>query len=420
MIKRISLFALLAAAFGVASCTGEYSWVKNGIDTAVYQLEYMDGAIAGQGKLPRGIIMDFDDGFIASQMGVPVDSMKLKHPDPDKVGQINLTKITGWTSGFYPGSLWIAGDITGDHGLWERAAHYTNLLEPLRSYKGTHDLGFMVWCSFGNALQLQPADSVKDIVSETAANLAGRFNPVIGCIRSWDFGKWNYPVIIDNMMNLELLFEVSKLTGDRSLYDTAVTHARTTMANHFRPDTTSYHVVSYNDDGTVESKGTHQGRSDSSAWSRGQAWGLYGYTVCYRETSDKAFLDQACAIADMVMRRVTTSDAIPYWDYDAPSLDGTPRDASAAAVTASALMELSESVPDGKKYFDYGEKILRSLSSPEYLAEKGTNSGFVLKHSVSSLPHGTEVDSPLSYADYYYLEGLRRYMKIKGISYKDL
>ena len=283
------------------------------------------------------------------------------------------------------------------------------MLNPIRHYKDNHDLGFMMNCSYGNALRLAPNDSIQAVLVETADNLCARFNEQIGCIRSWDFGHWNYPVIIDNMMNLDLLFNASKLTGNKKYYEVAVRHAKTTMKHHFRPDYTCYHVISYNNDGTVESKGTHQGQSDMSDWSRGQAWAVYGYTSCYRETRDTAFLKHAVHVADMIMKNVKTNDSIPYWDYDAPDSKITPRDVSAASVTASAMLELSTFAPDGQKYFKYAETILKNLSAPEYLAEKGKNQGFILMHSVGSLPHGSEIDTPLNYADYYYLEALKKY-----------
>ena len=216
-------------------------------------------------------------------------------------------------------------------------------------------------------------------------------------------------------MNLDLLFNVAKATGDNKYKDIAVKHAMTTMNNHFRPDYTCWHVVSYNNDGTVERKQTHQGKNDDSSWARGQAWAVYGYTACYRETNDTTFLNFAVKVADMIMDRVKTDDAIPYWDYDAPVTEETPRDASAAAVTASALIELSTMVPDGQKYLDYAEKILKSLSSDAYLAKVGDNQGFILLHSVGSLPNGSEIDTPLNYADYYYLEALKRFMELKKL-----
>lgn len=325
-----------------------------------------------------------------------------------------------WTSGFYPGSLWYAYELTGKDSLKAAATKFTNLLNPVRYYTGTHDLGFMINCSYGNAKRLSPNDTINAVIVETADNLCKRFDSNIGCIRSWDFGTWNFPVIIDNMMNLDLLFTASKISGDNKYKDIAVKHAITTMHNHFRPDYTSWHVVSYNNDGTVEKKQTFQGKNDDSAWARGQAWGVYGYTACYRETNDTVFLNFARNIADMIMTRVQTEDAIPYWDYDAPATPETPRDASAAAVTAAAMLELSTMVEDGQKYFDYAEKILKSLSSDAYLAKPGENQGFILMHSTGSLPNGSEIDTPLNYADYYYMEAMQRYMKLKNLTYQNL
>ncbi len=269
----------------------------------------------------------------------------------------------------------------------------------------------MINCSYGNALRLAPDDTIKAVIIETADNLSARFNPAIGCIRSWDFGEWNFPVIIDNMMNLDLLFNATKLSGNPKYYDIAVKHAQTTMKNHFRPDYTSYHVVSYNNDGSVEKKQTHQGKNDDSAWSRGQAWGVYGYTSCYRETKDTTFLQEAINIADMIIksnyRRLHSILGLRCTGRRKYS-----RDASAAAITASALLELSAYAPKEKKYFDYAETILKNLSSDKYLAVKGSNQGFVLMHSTGSLPHGSEIDVPLNYADYYYLEALQRYVNL--------
>ena len=325
------------------------------------------------------------------------------------MGSLRTCDIYDWTSGFFPGSLWYAYELTGNEEMKKQAIQYTNLLYPIRLYDKTHDIGFMMNCSYGNALRLSPNDSIPAVLTSSADMLCKRFDKRIGCIRSWDFGTWNFPVIIDNMMNLDLLFNAYHLTGDKKYYDVAVTHALTTMKHHFRKDYTCYHVVSYNNDGTVEKQCTFQGKADESGWARGQAWAVYGYTRCYKETKDKRFLDQAVHVADMIMSRVKTEDCIPYWDYDAPVTKETPRDASAAAVTAAGLFELCEIVPDGKKYSDYAEKILRSLASDEYLAKPGENCGFILKHSTGSLPHGSEIDTPLNYADYYFLEALLKY-----------
>lgn len=421
------LIAFAAAAIALASCQTQpkedYSWIKNGLDVAQQQLTLAAHEAEGTGKLPRTTYQSYDMNFLCEQLerdsATFKDSLRQSAP-AEKVGKMKLCVVKDWTSGFFPGSLWYAYELTGNDSLKTEAIEYTNLLNPVRYYSGTHDLGFMINCSYGNALRLTNNDTIAAVMHETADNLCSRFNEGIGCIRSWDFGTWNFPVIIDNMMNLDLLFTVSKLTNDDKYKNVAITHANTTMKNHFRPDYTSWHVVSYNNDGTVERKQTWQGKNDDSAWSRGQGWGVYGYTACFRETKDSTYLEFARNIADMIMSRVKTDDAIPYWDYMAPVTPETPRDASAAAVTASALLELSTFVADGQKYFDYAEKILKSLSSDAYLAKPGTNGGFILMHSTGSLPNGSEIDVPLNYADYYYLEALKRYMDLMHISYKDL
>lgn len=403
-----------AVAALVISCNNKTpEWVGAALESSTQQLLSTADELRDSGRFPRSIWSGWDIEFLAEQIGpsvyAKVDSLR-PQPSADKLGKLRTCDVYDWTSGFFPGSLWLAYELTGDERLLLDAVDYTNKMLPATFYTGTHDLGFMVGCSYGNALRLCPDDSLKTVIIRTADNLASRFNPEIGAIRSWDFGPWNFPVIIDNMMNLELLFQASKLTGDNKYKDIAIRHADKTMACHFRPDMTSYHVVSYNPDGSIETRQTFQGRSDESAWARGQAWGVYGYTVCYRETGDKKYLEFAQKIADMIISRVKTEDHIPLWDYDAPNLPTTPRDASAAAVTSSALFELCGYLPDGQKYFNYAESILRSLSSPEYLAEIGTNCGFILKHSTGSLAHGSEIDVPLNYADYYYLESIKRYM----------
>lgn len=419
MKKKILFLATIFVAATSCEKTEDYGWVYNAIDTAEQQLMLTADQIKESGSLPRAIWTDYDMAMLCRQL--ERDSLSFKdslraRPAAELIGKRRLASIYDWTSGFFPGSLWIVYELTSREDVADQARHYTNMLEPLRYYKNTHDLGFMLRCSFGEALNLSPADSIKNVLLETAENLSSRYRPEIGAIRSWDFGSWNFPVIIDNMMNLDLLFDASRLSGDDKYKNIAIAHANTTLRNHFRKDMTSYHVVSYNDDGSIECRQTHQGKNDASAWARGQAWGLYGFVSCYENTDDKIYLNQAVAIADMIMERVITDDAIPYWDYDAPVSEETPRDASAAAVTASAMMNLSLlPVEDADKYFRYGEKILKNLSSPAYLATPGGNEGYILMHSVGSLPHGSEIDTPLNYADFYYLEALKRYMKIKGL-----
>jgi uncharacterized protein YyaL (SSP411 family) len=217
------------------------------------------------------------------------------------------------------------------------------------------------------------------------------------------------------MMNLELLFEATRLSGDSSFYKVAVTHANTTLKNHFRPDNSSYHVIDYDPEtGKVLHKQTLQGFADSSAWARGQAWGLYGYTMCYRETHNKVYLQQAEKIAKYIFSNPQMpADLVPYWDYDAAKLPGQPRDASAAAIAASALYELSSYSANGKVYKKTADKILNSLSN-YYQPRQGDARGFLLLHSTGHKPANSEIDVPIIYADYYYLEALLRQRRIAG------
>jgi rhamnogalacturonyl hydrolase YesR len=271
----------------------------------------------------------------------------------------------------------------------------------------------MLYCSYGNGYRLTQTKEYKDIMLTGAESLASRYNPVAGCIKSWESNnKWQFPVIIDNMMNLEFLFWASRTSGDPKYKDMSISHADKTIANHFRPDYSTYHVVSYDTiSGQPEKKNTSQGFSDGSTWSRGEAWGLYGYVMTYRETREKRYLEQAMHIADFILNHPNLpEDKIPYWDFNAPDIPNTLRDASAGAIMASALIELSGYVdqPESGNYLQVAEKQIRTLSSPEYFAGAGTNGNFLLKHSVGSLPHNSEVDVPLSYADYYYVEALLR------------
>jgi len=216
-------------------------------------------------------------------------------------------------------------------------------------------------------------------------------------------------------MNLELLFWATHETGDSSFYKIAVTHANTTMKNHFRPDYSSYHVVNYNAaTGAVQQRRTAQGAADSSAWARGQAWGLYGYTVMYRETKDPRYLEQANHIAAFLLHHPNLpADKIPYWDFNAPGIPHVLRDASAAAVMASALLELSRYTgkEQSRLYYTTATVLLQGLTSARYKAAPGTNGGFLLLHSVGHMPAKTEIDVPLSYADYYYVEAMKRYLE---------
>lgn len=325
-----------------------------------------------------------------------------------------ITSGSGWwCSGFYPGTLLYLYEQTKDKTLYDESARILKLLEKEQFNKTTHDLGFMMYCSFGNANRIAPQPAYDEILLNSAKSLSTRFNEKVGCIRSWDSKSSDFVVIIDNMMNLELLFWATKKSGDSTYYKIAVTHANTTMKNHFRPDKSSYHVLNYNPEtGEVQQKKTAQGAADESAWARGQAWGLYGYTVMYRETKDKKYLDQAVAIAEFILNHPNLpADKVPYWDFNAPGIPNALRDASAASIMSSALLELRGYVDaaKGKRYTDNAKQMLQSLVSDNYLAAEGTNGGFILKHGVGHLPVKSEVDVPLTYGDYYLVEAMMRY-----------
>ncbi len=336
------------------------------------------------------------------------------HPD----STLRTSNIYWWCSGFYPGSLWYIYEYTHNDAVKLLAEKNTLKLDPIQYVTTDHDVGFQLNCSYGNGYRLTGNEAYLKVLQQGAKSLATRFNPIIGATQSWDWlrDNWRFPVIIDNMMNMELLMFVSNKFADDSLSHVARTHANTTMKNHFREDYTSFHLVDYDpEDGHVRGKQTVQGYSDDSAWGRGQAWALYGYTMMFRMTNDNSYLTQAEHIADMILTRLP-EDGIPYWDFDAPNGEEY-RDASAGAIMASAFIELSgfiTSEASKQAYLSIAEKQLRTLASPAYLAEPGTNCHFLLKHSVGSLPGNSEVDVPLSYADYYFLEALLRFQKITG------
>jgi len=335
-------------------------------------------------------------------------------------GKVEFVGFKDWTCGFFPGSLWFMYEFTKNDKFKQEAEYYTKLNDKSQYRKDTHDLGFMLYCSYGNAYRITGDESYKKVLITGAKSLSTRFHPKVGLIKSWESRKkWQYPVIIDNMMNLEFLCEVSTMTGNKSLKDISISHADNTMKNHYRPDNSCFHVVDYDSiTGSIRHKQTAQGYADNSSWARGQAWGLYGFTMMYRETKDPKYLAQAKKIAAFMLSNPTLpNDKITYWDYNAPKIPNEPRDASAAAITASALIELSSYVNDKPEYFKMAETILKNLSSDEYLAAKGENGLFILKHSTGNHPKNSEVDTPLNYADYYYLEALGRYMKVKGISF---
>lgn len=331
----------------------------------------------------------------------------------DKDGNLVLVGPKDWCSGFFAGTLWQMYQYSHELYWRENAVSNTWLIESAKWHRGIHDLGFMIGDSFGKAYQLTEEQSYRDVMLQAARTLCTRFSPKVGCIRSWDHNadKWKFPVIIDNMMNLEMLFESYQLTGDKSFYDIAVSHANVTMKNHFREDYSSFHVVDYDPvTGVVRSRVTHQGYSDDSFWSRGQGWALYGYTMCYRYTHDRRYLEQAMNVAKFLFSlKNMPEDGIFYWDMKDPAIPDAPRDASSAALVASAFYELQGYVDAelGKQYKAYADKIVNSLID-HYQAPVGSNQGFLLLHSTGHKPGNSEIDVPINYADYFYMEALQR------------
>lgn len=329
----------------------------------------------------------------------------------DAAGHLVAVPARDWTSGFFPGYLWLLYQATG-HARWRTAAEQaTARLEGEKTNAGTHDMGFKLYCSYGTGYRVAPSPTYREVLLTAARTLSTRFNPTVGAIRSWDHheDQWQFPVIIDNMLNLELLFAATRLSGDSSFYKIAVAHANTTLKNHFRPDYSSYHVVGYDPQtGQVEKKTTHQGYADASAWARGQAWALYGFTMCYRETHDPRYLALAEHVADFIHHHPNLpADLVPYWDFNDPAIPNAPRDASAGAVMASGLLELSTFSRQGATYRRHASQLLDNLAK-SYTAAPGTACGFLLLHSTGHKPANSEIDVPISYADYYFMEALLR------------
>lgn len=373
------------------------------------------GSIGGKKPMKKEIA--FAEGQVTRMLAEMEKSGKILSPrTTDGKGTTQYTSFQDWTSGFFPGTLWYLHRLTEKENWKKEAEKYTEALDKIQYLTWHHDIGFMIGCSYGNGYRLGNKEEYKPVIIQAAKSLVTRFRPGAGIIQSWNVTGnswqskrgWKCPVIIDNMMNLELLFEATRLSGDSTYYKIALSHADQTMKYHYRPDHSCYHVVDYDPEtGKVLHQHTAQGYAHESAWARGQAWGLYGYTLCYRYTKDKKYLQQAEKIAAFLFAHPRMpEDLVPYWDFDAPNIPQEPRDVSAAAVIASALYELDQY--SSQNYRKIADKILKSLSSPVYLASLGENGHFLLMHSVGSIPHGAEIDKPLVYADYYFLEAIYR------------
>ena len=386
IIEYMKRYFVLGAVLFLAACSAKESpkeIVSRVYDLAAGQVTLMDSEL-GPEECPRTI---------------------------DAEGRLVKTDIGWWCSGFFPGTLWAVYEQTGNEAIREMAERRTRQLEGLAFRKTDHDIGFQIFSSFGNALRVTENPYYLTMLELAGRRLAERFNPKVGCLRSWgDDSEPTFRVIIDNMMNLEILVALSHFDSNYDVLEIAESHADFTMKNHFREDMSTWHLVEYDaENGDVIRKKTVQGYSDDSMWARGQAWALYGYTMMFRVDEESRYLQQAEKIASLLLKKLP-SDGIPYWDFDCPDIPDTYKDASAAAIMSSAFLQLY--LLTGKKeYFDIADKQIRTLASPEYLSEPGENHGFLLKHCVGNLPANSEVDVPLTYADYYFLEALRLYKK---------
>lgn len=317
-----------------------------------------------------------------------------------------------WTSGFFAGNLWQLYELTQDKEYRDKALQWTQFLEKEKINAGTHDMGFKIFSSYGKGYQYVENPKYKSIILEAAKTLSTRFNTKVGAIRSWDWDPegMEYPVIVDNLMNLELLFEATKLSQDSIYHNIAVTHLNTTLNNHFREDNSIFHVVDYDTiTGKVKRKFTHQGYSDNSSWARGLGWGIYGFTLAHRYTGEEQYLAQAEAISKYYLNHQNLpSDGIPYWDFDDPDIPDAPRDVSAATIIASAFYELQNYSNFGDEYIEYANKVLSTLQSDAYLLDQDVEAPFILDHSTGNWPRDYEIDEPIVYADYYFLEALIR------------
>lgn len=365
----------------------------------------------GNAKVQIGALME------ASEAG---DTVRI--PSTYQNGEIVYVPTDDWVSGFFAGTLWYMYELTGDEMWAGHARKHTEVLDSIQYLTWHHDVGFMIYDSYGNGLRLKNIPEYKDVCVTTAKSLSTRFRPGAGIIQSWNVDRgwqsergWTCPVIIDNMMNLELLFKATEFSGDSTYAKIAISHADKTLENHFRPDYSCYHVVDYDPEtGEVLHRCTAQGYADESAWARGQSWALYGYTVAYRFTGDEKYLKHAENVAGFIFNDPNMpEDLVPYWDFDAPDIPDAYRDVSSAAVNASALYELSY-LTGKASYKEKADRIIESLSTPAYRAAQGTNGGFILMHSVGSIPHGSSIDVPLNYADYYFLEALIRKRNIEN------
>ncbi|MCD7973073.1 MAG: glycoside hydrolase family 88 protein [Candidatus Azobacteroides sp.] len=412
MKKTIRLLALLA----LGCCTCFFSCDEK------QEMTYKDSLLNRTEKEQINFDVDSLKDFIIHQYTKSLKYVGTGNKIPRnsyKDGTIRTVGIESWVSGFYGGSLWYIYELTGDNTWLEPAKHWTEILEPIQHYEGIHDIGFMIYCSYGNGFRLTHNESYLPVLRQTSETLCKRFNPAVGTLLSWGnladtLTQEYHNTIIDNLMNLELLmFSADKFNAPR-FSGIARAHADKTAESHVRPDYSTFHVVEYDKmNGAIVKQKTHQGYEDSSDWARGQTWAIYGYNLMYKYTRESKYLDLACHIADRFIDRLP-GDLVPYWDFDDPGIPDTYRDASAGAIASCALFDLSKLIDNADlelKYHNIAIGLLNNLTTKEYLATEEYYKCLLL-HSVGHWNQKTEIDTNINYADYYYLEAL---LKALGI-----
>jgi len=352
-------------------------------------------------------LTDLSNKMAVHLESITIDSTKIPRAIAED-GTLIAKNSRQWTSGFFPGTLWQLASHSQNEEILKQARTWSNFIEKEKWDTHTHDIGFKVNNTFGQWNKVEPSKRNNDIIVQASATLIKRFNENVKAIKSWDWGKerWIFPVIIDNMMNLEMLFDATDISGDSIYYQIADQHAQTTLANHFRENHSSYHVVDYDTiTGAPRNKLTHQGLNDESTWARGQAWGLYGFAMAYDRTGNEAYFKKAKEIANLFFTHPNMpTDLIPYWDFDALNIPDEAKDVSAAAIAINGLMMLVKHDSENEeKYMKWVNTVIRSLEKEEYQTDKAP---FLLGRSTGSVPDSFEVDVPISYGDYFYVQAL--------------
>jgi unsaturated chondroitin disaccharide hydrolase len=359
---------------------------------------------------------EFQLNFLLQQANSELRDGNVLFPRSFINNHIEFVQGTECNSGFFPGILWQMYRLTEDESWKNEAEKFTNILQQVQFNNNKLDSCYNLMASFGLGYQLTQDQELRETLIQAAKMMASRFNEKVGSIRSWnsDGDQQDFRVSIDNLMNLELLFWAWNETGETVFYNIACSHANNTIKNQFRTDYSTWHVVNYDSiTGEVRGKTNQYESSAESCYSLSQAKALYGFTMIYRETKESKYLKQAEKIADFILNHSNLPDnSIPYREFSAPGMQDEVRDVKAAAIMASALLELSEYLPDNtNQYRSVADIILRSLSSDHYLNKKREAGGFLLKQTAGSKLNDKDIDMASIYTDYYFLEALVKKLK---------